>query len=38
MISDGEDRVILLGLREFGDEVKGNDLEQVGPGFWEYQC
>ena len=27
IVSDGEDGVVLLGLREFGDEVEGNDFQ-----------
>ena len=38
MISDGEDGVVLLGLREFGDEVKGDNLERVCLGLWKYRC
>ena len=29
MVSDGEDGVVLLGLREFSNEVKGDDLEWI---------
>ena len=38
MVSDGEDEVVLLGLREFGDEVKSDNLKWVCPGFWKYWC
>ena len=29
MVSDGEDRVVSLGLRKFRDEVKGNDFKRI---------
>ena len=29
MVSDGEDGVVLLGLREFSNEVEGDDLEWI---------
>ena len=38
MVSDGEDGVILLGLREFGNEIKGNNLEWVCLGLGKYRC
>ena len=36
MVSDGEDGVVFLGLREFSDEVEGNDLEWICLWLWEY--
>ena len=38
MVSDGEDGVILLGLRELGDEVEGDDFKWVCLGFWDDRC
>ena len=38
MISDGENQIVFLGLREFSDEVKGNDLEWVRLQLGEYWC
>ena len=38
MISDGENRVIFLRLRKFGDEVKSDDLEGIRLWLREYWC
>ena len=38
MVSDGEDGVVLLGLREFGNEVKGDNFEWVCLGLRKYRC
>ena len=38
MVSDGKDGVIFLGLREFGDEVEGNNLKWICLWPWEYWC
>ena len=38
MVSDGEDGVVLLGLREFSNEVEGDDLEWICLRLWEYWC
>ena len=38
MVSNVENGVIFLGLRKFGDEVKGDNLECVCLGFWKYWC
>ena len=38
MVSDGEDGIVLLGLREFGDEVEGYHLKWIRIWFWEYWC
>ena len=38
MVSDGENGVIFLGLREFGDEVKGNNFEWICLRLGEYRC
>ena len=38
MISDGENRIVFLGLRELSDEVKGNDFKWIRLRFGEYWC
>ena len=38
MISDGENRIVFLGLREFSDKVKGNDFEWIRLWLGEYWC
>ena len=38
MVSDGENRVVFLGLRKFGDEVEGNDFEWICLWLREYWC
>ena len=38
MVSDGENRVVFLGLRKFGDEVEGNDFEWICLRLREYWC
>ena len=38
MVSDGENGVVFLRLREFGDEVKGNNFEGICLQFGEYWC
>ena len=38
MVSDGENRIVFLGLREFGDEVEGNDFEWICFRLGEYWC
>ena len=37
MVSNGEDGVVLLGLREFGDKVKGYNLEWICLWLGEYR-
>ena len=38
MVSDGENQIVFLGLREFGDEVEGNDFEWIRLRLREYWC
>ena len=38
MVSDSEDGVVFLRLREFGDEIKGDKLKWVCLGLWKYWC
>ena len=38
MVSDSEDRVVFLGLREFCDEVQGDNFKRICLGFREYWC
>ena len=38
MVSDGEDGVVLLGLREFRDEVQGDNFKQICLWLREYWC
>ena len=38
MVSDGEDRVVFLGLREFRDEVQGDNFKRICLWLREYWC
>ena len=38
IVSDGENGIIFLRLRKFGDEVKGDDFKWICLWFREYRC
>ena len=38
MVSDDENQIVFLGLREFGNEVKGDDFEWIRLWLREYWC
>ena len=38
MVSDGENQVVFLGLREFDDKIEGNNFEWIHLQLREYWC